>query len=93
MYEKSNVVLVLTLLALSCLLTSCDGGNSQSSDAGGENCVHNIPNESIQKEATCTEEGVLGGICSKCYQYVVSSYPSEGHNFVDGICTVCGESE
>lgn len=91
--KRVMLVLVLTLLALSCLLTSCDGGNGQSSGAGGEPCVHSVSNESIQKEATCTEEGILGGICDKCSQYVMSTYPSEGHNFVDGVCTACGESE
>ena len=45
-------------------------------------------------EPTCTASGAINKVCGKCkYSVKESDIPSEGHNFVDGKCTVCGESE
>ncbi len=43
---------------------------------------------------TCTEQGYTIYICESCGDYYYTDYTdATGHNYVDGICTVCGESE
>ena len=49
-----------------------------------------------EKKATCTEEGYTGDtVCSVC-GYVITkgeTIPATGHDFVDGVCTVCGAED
>ncbi len=45
-------------------------------------------------EATCTEAGYKIYTCSKCVKsYAVSDNDALGHNFKNGICTVCGAKD
>ena len=47
-----------------------------------------------EKEPTCTEDGYTGDkVCVVCGDVVEygTVIPATGHNYVDGICTVCGE--
>ena len=54
--------------------------------------VHNYTQE-ITKEATCTEDGIITYTC-ECGDTYTETIPASGHHdFVDGICTVCGKSE
>ena len=54
--------------------------------------VHNYTQE-ITKEATCTEDGIITYTC-ECGDTYTETIPTSGHHdFVDGICTVCGKSE
>jgi|GEM_PF-6178814 len=44
--------------------------------------------------ATCTEDGLIRELCWDCGEILREDYfPAEGHDFVDGSCTRCGESE
>ena len=44
--------------------------------------------------ATCTEDGVIRYLCSDCGNILgVEYFKATGHDFVEGICTRCGESE
>ncbi len=46
-----------------------------------------------KKDATCTEEGYTGDqVCSVCQTVVTKgeTIPAKGHNYEDGVCTVCG---
>jgi len=48
------------------------------------------------KEATCTQEGYTGDtICSVCKTVLEEgeAIPKTEHNFVNGVCTVCGVEE
>ncbi len=48
------------------------------------------------KAATCTESGYTGDkVCSACGMTVEKgqSIPSLGHDYLDGVCTRCGQSE
>ena len=49
-----------------------------------------------EKKATCIEEGYTGDtVCSVC-GYVIAkgeTIPATGHDFVDGVCTVCGAED
>lgn len=47
--------------------------------------------EEITKEATCTKDGIKTYTCG-CGDSYSENIPAIGsHNFVDGVCTVCGE--
>lgn len=50
----------------------------------------------VDKEATCTETGSESIHCSVCgaiKEDSIREIEKIPHNFVDGICTVCGEEE
>ena len=48
------------------------------------------------REATCTETGLTEGKhCAKCGEVLLKqeTVPAKGHDFVDGVCTVCGHKQ
>ena len=47
----------------------------------------------ITKMATCTEKGEKTYTCTVCGETKVEDIPALGHNYVDGVCTRCGEKE
>lgn len=47
----------------------------------------------IVKEATCKELGLIQYTCDECKETYEEEIPIKGHNFVDGICSTCGEHE
>ena len=55
--------------------------------------VHNYGNWEIVVKPTCTEDGVREKTCDGCGDKIRESIPKTNHNFVDGICTECGEKE
>ena len=48
--------------------------------------------QSVEKPATCTENGTLRWECSVCGTYFTmkDAVPATGHNYVNGFCTFCG---
>ena len=49
-----------------------------------------------KKDATCTQEGYTGDqVCSVCQTVVTKgeTIPAKGHNYEDGVCTVCGAED
>ena len=45
----------------------------------------------IDKEATCTETGIKSHHCTRCEAKTdETEIPLADHNYVDGVCTVCG---
>ena len=49
---------------------------------------HTYTIETITKAPTCTEAGEKTLSCN-CGQYITESIPATGHNFVNGVCSVC----
>ena len=48
----------------------------------------------VVTEPTCLKGGKTAFVCSRCGTSVVTkTTPALGHNFVDGVCTVCGIAE
>ncbi|MBO5040628.1 MAG: hypothetical protein J6D09_05980 [Clostridia bacterium] len=56
----------------------------------GDLCDHNYVEES-RENATCTEDGSVTYVCSKCEDEKIEILKA-GHIRVNGVCTVCGES-
>lgn len=44
-------------------------------------------------DPTCTEDGYTTYICDCGDSYVADKVPAQGHDYVDGACTVCGEAD
>ena len=49
---------------------------------------HTYTIETITKAPTCTEVGEKTLSCN-CGQYITETIPATGHNFVNGVCSVC----
>ena len=58
----------------------------------GKKEAHNFDNGVVTKEATCTEAGEKTYTCSVCGGTYIEEIPAKGHNYVNGICTVCGDA-
>jgi len=56
-------------------------------------CVHKWDQGQVTKEATCTEDGVKTFTCEKCGETKTEVIKSKGHDYLDGVCTVCGEKD
>ena len=59
-------------------------------------CQHTNTSEVPETPATCTENGYTAGVyCNDCETYISGHEVIEapGHNYVDGVCSVCGEKE
>ena len=46
-----------------------------------------------EKAATCTEKGVSVRRCVNCVEKETQEIPAQGHNFVNGVCTICNAKE
>lgn len=52
-------------------------------------CAHNSTTITNTVDATCTEAGSTTAICDDCGETVTTEIPALGHNYVDGVCSVC----
>lgn len=62
------------------------------SDSFGEGVHSHSYSVSVTTEATCTTDGVRTYTCS-CGNSYTEVIPTTGHNYVDGVCTVCGTAD
>ena len=86
-----KLYLVLIFLCICFSLVSC--GNNENNNNPCEN-GHDFGAWTVVKEATCLEEGKEERVCSRDSNHKEERTISKGsHNFVNGICTVCGQSE
>ena len=76
-----RITKVLMLMTVVVMLVGC-----------GEH-EHKYGEYEITTAPTCTEEGVRSRTCSDCGEVATEPIPAQGHNFVDGSCTECGEKE
>lgn|GEM_PF-5365033 len=65
-----------------------------------ENCHQHIDEElhdltyTVTKEATCVDTGIRHGECTKCdYECDISIPATNIHNYVNGVCSVCGKAK
>ena len=67
----------------------CECGNKIDS-------AEHVQEELPAVDPTCTEPGKSKGAkCSICERIMIrqTELPAEGHNYVDGVCTVCGDNQ
>ncbi len=80
---------ILTCIITICLFSLCILGFASCS----KEHEHVWDDGTITTEATCTEPGVKTFTCTECNETKTESIPATGHNFVDGVCSSCGEKE
>ena len=97
----ANIRLVLRAMALRMDGLSLEGMDT-SVVAGGFNedgtineseAPHEHKYQAEVTEPTCTEPGFTTYTCECGDSYVADETPALGHDFVDGVCTRCGEAE
>ena len=97
----ANIRLVLRAMALRMDGLSLEGMDT-SVVAGGFNedgtineseAPHEHNYQAVVTEPTCTEPGYTTYTCECGDSYVADETPALGHDFVDGVCTRCGEAE
>ena len=81
---------ILTLLCFALILTQVFFFGCSEEKAS---CKHSYSAWTIEVEPDCVNAGTKTRTCSKCKEKDVQSIPALGHNFVDGVCTVCGADE
>ena len=72
-----------------------DGMVTPSGEAGSK-CNHNNFDAGVTHAPNCTEKGYILYTCQTegcTYSYKANVVNANGHNFVSGTCTVCGEAE
>ncbi len=76
-----NIVYAVFIIATICLFTSCK-----------KECKHQSIEWVIEKQATCTEEGIEHEECTKCHEkFDIKEIKKLKHICNDeGICTICG---
>ena len=83
-----KIVAIFLVCAMMLLLCACGGGDEPSTD-----CAH-IFGERMIAEVGCENEGIKQTYCTKdCGYSIEVSVPAQGHNYVDGFCTVCDAAE
>ena len=87
--SKENIMkrisIFITLITLfACLFSSC-------SLLGGGDHLHSFAEWHTTKNPTCTEIGEIVRYCS-CGEKQSEVIPELGHQYADGICTICGSS-
>lgn len=93
------ILMGLTLIFASVGISACVGGGGGDSSSqtkasvGGGSVSHEHTIEAHEgKEATCTEDGYEKyDTCKNCDYTTYKKIAKLGHNYVDGVCTRCGE--
>ncbi len=58
-----------------------------------KNCTHTFGNAQITVEATCSQNGKSKQTCSVCGYEKITETQKREHNYVNKVCTVCGEKK
>ena len=71
--------------------TGNDNGGGED-DTGNEQTHTHSYTAAVTTAATCTAAGTRTYTCSCGHSYT-EAIPATGHNYVDGVCTVCGAAD
>ncbi len=89
--------MVFCLAMIVCILLACDSGETPDTNDGNQNNnetvvphEHSFGDWKTVKEATCTEKGSKTRVCSQC-DYTEHEEIPAGHNYVDNVCSACGD--
>ena len=94
--KKLISLLLVIVLCLSFAVTAFAEEFVQSPSETPDDCDHLETEIVNKKDPTCTTPGYTGDeVCSNCGKVIKkgSPIPKLGHNFKDGVCTVCGAKE
>lgn len=56
-----------------------------------EECEHKF-NHYVVLAPTCTQKGILESLCEKCGEKQYSDLTPSGHDFVNGVCSICSQT-
>ena len=85
--KKIKNILCLCLLSVALFgITSCG-------ESGTASCSHTYGAWTISKAATCEEDGQKAKTCTKCGDVQTEKIAAKGHNYSNGVCTVCGKQQ
>ncbi len=89
--EKNETVVTVPLTCTIC-------GGVFNPQATSDKCMHTSYLYVPAISPTCTEEGLSDGVmCAVCRSFIPNQeqliLPALGHNYVDGVCTRCGDKE
>ena len=62
-------------------------------DPEAAECSHENVTETVNKEATCTEKGLISVVCDDCGSQLPEKEIPISHNLVDGICVKCNYTD
>lgn len=77
---KKLLCFLSVVLAMTCLLVSCDSGSH----------THSYGEWFVEANPTCDENGERVRYCD-CGESQKSNIPAIGHNYIDDVCQNCGE--
>lgn len=84
--KKIKQLFAICIVGLAMMgMSSCNDGQSA--------CSHTYSAWAVTKAATCEEKGEKSRSCTKCGDVQKQDIAAKGHNYVDGICTVCGKGK
>lgn len=89
-------LLLVIVLCLSFAVTAFASDFVKSPSEVPDDCEHGTTKLVGKKDPTCTTAGYSGDlVCCDCGMIIKkgSVIPKLGHNFKDGVCTVCGMKE
>lgn len=69
------------------------GSNPTNTSSTSIECNHKYVMLTIGLRPSCTEGTILAYRCQYCGHSYSEQEPAPGHDFVDGVCTRCGETE
>ena len=73
--------------------TVCSSCGKVMSTVAGEAATGHSYNSEVTTEAKCTTAGVTTYTCTACDDSYTEEIEATGHNYVNGTCTGCGETE
>ena len=85
-----SMTMALTFGAVACEKPNGDEPNSSVVE---QECVHEWNEGEVVKEATCTEEGEKAYECGLCGEEKTEAIATLAHEYVEGVCGVCGALE
>lgn len=59
----------------------------------GDVHTHTYGSWTILKEATCEGDGEKSRKCTECDDVQTEVIKAKGHNYSNGVCTICGKHE
>lgn len=93
---KRMISLLLVVVLCLSLAVTAFADDFVSSPGPSDECEHGSSSVVNKKDPTCTEDGYTGDkVCDDCGKVLEKGkvIPKLGHNFKDGVCTVCGAKE